>query len=217
MLGRQDEGRHALLRVRHAELPAELARAPGEPGVDLPLDGSSALLLGARLRRRGKIGRLHLPDDDGEADPDRQRHPWPRPENVRDLAYARLLPIRQSIGQYLSRYPAGVLSKSLASIILTHGEGVAAEARVLLAWIKDRIGECGATGEAIVIKQSPGIPAQGFELVFAYSDKKCFKWTADVAAARATFDADLGGGRTTMQVSAAFLPPEAALSEAMFF
>jgi hypothetical protein len=144
-------------------------------------------------------------------------YPWPRPENVRDLAYARLLPIRQSIGQYLSRYPAGVLSKSLASIILTHGEGVAAEARVLLAWIKDRIGECGATGEAIVIKQSPGIPAQGFELVFAYSDKKCFKWTADVAAARATFDADLGGGRTTMQVSAAFLPPEAALSEAMFF
>jgi glucose-6-phosphate dehydrogenase assembly protein OpcA len=155
--------------------------------------------------------------DSSSAPPGIAGYPWPRPENLRDLAYARLLPIRQSIGQFLSRYPAHDLSEGLASITLSHGEGVAAEARVLLGWIKDRIGDCGAVRESIVITQSPGMPAEGFELAFAYSDRKSFRWTADVAAARATFDADFGHGRTTMQVSAAFLAPEAALSEAMFF
>jgi hypothetical protein len=155
--------------------------------------------------------------DSSSAPPGVAGYPWPRPENVRDLAFARLLPVRQSIGQFLSRYPAGALADGLASISLSHGDGLAAEAKVLLAWVKDRIGECGAAREAIVIKESPGMPKHGFELVFAYSGRKSFKWTADVKAGRATFDADFGSGRTAMQVSASLLAPEAALSEAMFF
>jgi glucose-6-phosphate dehydrogenase assembly protein OpcA len=142
---------------------------------------------------------------------------WPRPENLRDLAFARLLPIRQSIGQFLSRYPADVLSAGLKSITLRHGAGVPAEARVLLAWARERLEECGAKGVAERMEQSAELPAEGFDLAFAFADKRFFRWTADVAAAHASFDADFGGGRTKMQVSAAFLPPEAALSEAMFF
>lgn len=142
---------------------------------------------------------------------------WPRPENVRDLAYARILPVRQSIGQFLSRYPAKALANGLASVELSHGSGVAAEAAVLLAWVKRRIEECGARGEAATTVQSEKVPPMGFELTFLYSDKKTFRWTADVAAAHATFDADFCSGRTTMQAAATFLPPEGALSEAMFF
>jgi len=155
--------------------------------------------------------------DSATAPPGIAGYPWPHPENVRDLAYARLLPVRQSIGQFLSRYPAHTLSEGLASITLSHGEGMAAEARVLLGWVRDRMAECGAKGEAAAVEESTAIPTEGFELVFAYSDKKSFRWTADVAAAHATFDADFGNGRTSMQVSAAFLTPETALSEAMFF
>lgn len=155
--------------------------------------------------------------DSTTAPPGVAGYPWPRPENVRDLAFARLLPVRQSIGQFLSRYPAPALSKGLASITLAHGEGVAAEARVFLAWVRDRMEKCGASGEAVRLEQSAKLPAQGFELAFAYADRKHFTWTADLGAAHASFDADFGGGRTTMQVSAAFLPPEGALSEAMFF
>jgi hypothetical protein len=142
---------------------------------------------------------------------------WPRPGSVRDLAFARLLPLRQSIGQFLSRYPAEALAKGLVSIALAHGSGVAAEASVLLEWVKARISDCGAAGEAAKAESSDKMPEMGFELTFAYTDKKYFKWSADVSAAHGTFDADFGGGRTTMQVSASFLPPEGALSEAMFF
>ncbi len=143
--------------------------------------------------------------------------PWPRPENVRDLAFARLLPVRQAIGQFLSKYPAGTLSKGLGSIRLTHGPGVAAEARALFSWIKGRIGDCGAAGEALEIEQQGTLAPAALELAFAYADKRFFRWKADVAAGHASFDADFGSGHTTMTATASLLSPEAALSEAMFF
>jgi hypothetical protein len=144
-------------------------------------------------------------------------YPWPRPGNVRDLACARLLPIRQAIGQFLSRYPAATLSAGLVSVTLGHGAAVAAEARVLLEWFRERMGACGATGEATGLERPANAPPEGLELALAYPDGRFFRWKADLAAGHATFDADFGGGRTTMQLPAAFLVPEAALSEAMFF
>jgi hypothetical protein len=96
--------------------------------------------------------------------------PWPHPENVRDLAFSRLLPVRQAIGQFLSRYPVGVLGPGLRTMRLRHGGGVAAEARVLFAWAKERIGACGAPGEALEVCESADMGPRAFELVFAYGD-----------------------------------------------
>jgi glucose-6-phosphate dehydrogenase-like protein OpcA len=155
--------------------------------------------------------------DSASAPPGVAGYPWPRPGSVRDLAFARLLPMRQSIGQFLSRYAPAALSRGLVSIRLAHGAGVAAEARVLLDWVARRMGDCGAKGEAVSLEQSAALPPQAFDLTFGFDDKRHFRWSADVAAAHANFDADFGGGRTTMQVAASFLPPEGALSEAMFF
>jgi hypothetical protein len=143
--------------------------------------------------------------------------PWPRPENVRDLAFARLLPVRQEIGQFLSRYPVGALSGGLKSVVLAHGFEVSSEARVLLAWVKDRIGDCGAAGESFEITQSRELAPRAFALRFAYDDRKFFAWNADLATAHATLDADFGTGRTTMPATVALLAQENALSEAMFF
>jgi hypothetical protein len=142
---------------------------------------------------------------------------WPRPQSLRDLEYARVLPVRQSIGQFLSRYPAKALVEGLVSIVLSHGSGVGAEASVLLDWVKRRVEDCGAKGQTAKTELKAKMSPMAFELTFAYSNKKFFKWTADVGAAHATFDADFSSGRTTMQTAAAFLPPEGALSEAMFF
>src|ERR1019366_4993240 len=69
---------------------------------------------------------------DSAASPDASRLPWPRPENVRDLAFSRLLPVRQAIGQFLSRYPAESLGRGLRSIALRHGRDAGPEARGLL-------------------------------------------------------------------------------------
>lgn len=155
--------------------------------------------------------------DSATAPADAVDYPWPRPENLRDLAFARLLPVRQSIGQFLSRYPAEALSKGLASVTLKHGADVVAESRVFLSWLKSRLADCGATTETCTLEPGRDLPPKGFALEFAYSGGKSFRWTADLATAHALFDADFGTGRTKMPVSVAFLPPENALSEAMFF
>lgn len=155
--------------------------------------------------------------DSATAPADAIGFPWPRPENVRDLAFARLLPVRQTIGQFLSRYPAGSLAAGLKSITLAHGGEVSSEARVLMAWAKDRIGACGATGEAFEVAQAPELAPRAFALRFVYGDRRFFAWNADLASAHATLDADFGSGRTTMPASVALLPQENALSVAMFF
>jgi hypothetical protein len=154
--------------------------------------------------------------DSATAPADSISYAWPRPENVRDLAFARLLPVRQSIGQFLSRYPVAALAKGLTSIRLAHGADVAAEARVLLAWLKDRIGASGAAGNLGELSGPEGAPGS-FALTFAYDGPKSFSWKADMADGHATFDADFGAGRTVMAAMASLLQPENALSEAMFF
>jgi hypothetical protein len=155
--------------------------------------------------------------DSATAPADAISYPWPRPENVRDLAFARLLSVRHTIGQFLSRYPVEALSRGLRSITLAHGPEVSAEARVLLSWVKDRIGDCGATGEACELTQSGDIAPRAFALAFAYGDRRFFAWNADLASGHASLDADFGTGRTAMPASVALLPQESALSEAMFF
>ena len=51
--------------------------------------------------------------DSAIAPPDALTFPWPRPEAVRDLVYARLLPVRQTVGQFLAGYaPAALAGES---------------------------------------------------------------------------------------------------------
>ncbi len=145
-------------------------------------------------------------------------YPWPRPETLRDLVLARLLPIRQSLGQFLSRYPMDVLCGGLQAVTLTHDEAHAAEARVLLAWLKERIAQCGRNAATYTLaplaKGAPGSLALAF--VYAGSAKR-FAWQGDFTAGTARFDADFGTGRTMLPAAASLLTPDEALSQAMFF
>ncbi len=124
--------------------------------------------------------------DSATAPADAIGYPWPRPESVRDLAYARLLPIRQTMGQFLSRYPVEVLSRGLRSVRLGHGAEVAAEGRVLAAWARDRLGGCGAAGESVEVGPAADLPNKALTLAFAYDDRRFFSWKADLAGALAT-------------------------------
>ena len=154
---------------------------------------------------------------DSAASPDASRLPWPRPENVRDLAFSRLLPVRQAIGQFLSRYPAESLGKGLRSIALRHGKDVGSEARVLFSWAEDRMDACGAGGESREVSEAAELGPRAFELRFAYGDSRAFAWKADLDTAHSVFDCDFGAGRTVMTATVALLEQEMALSEAMFF
>jgi len=155
--------------------------------------------------------------DSAVAPPDALAYPWPKPENVRDLVTARLLPIRQSIGQFLSRYPMDALCGGLQSVSLEHAPAYAAEARVLLAWFKDRIAECGRNQATFACVPSGAQALGGFAVSFRYEGKKFFNWHGDPAEGHALFEADFGSGRTTLPAAVSLLSPEKALSEAMFF
>lgn len=141
--------------------------------------------------------------------------PWPKPEVVRDLAHARLLPVRQSIGQFLSAYEPARIISGLTGVTLTHQPAVAAEARVLATWLKGRLSDCGAKDITVEnIKQAEGV---SFELNFNYANAQRFHWRGDLAHGVGRFEADFGTGRTTLPTAVSLLSPEAALGEAMFF
>ena len=143
--------------------------------------------------------------------------PWPRPEAFRDLAFARLLPLRQLIGQFLSRYPTGVLADGLRNVVVRHGSGHPAEARVLLNWARERITACGAGGAGFACEADAGTAAEAITLAFAYGNGRSFSVLADFAQGRADFAADFGTGRTLLTTPVSLLAPESALSESMFF
>jgi hypothetical protein len=144
-------------------------------------------------------------------------YPWPRPETVRDLTYARLLPARQALGQFLSRYSVIALGDGLKEVVLAHDPAVSAEARVLLAWVRDRLGQCGVPGDYCRLEARPPGGSTSFDLRFTYHGPKFFRWTAELATGHAAFSADFGSGRTDLAGSISLLPPTTALSEAMFF
>jgi hypothetical protein len=154
--------------------------------------------------------------DSAAAPADAMSFPWPRPENVRDLAFARMLPVRQSIAQFLSKYPAELLARGIRGVGLSHGAAVGAEAAVLLAWICDRLHACGADPIPAGSPQEAG-PPRSFALRIDYEGGRFFTWGADLDDGHGLFEADFGTGRASMQVCVSLLPPEGALGEAMFF
>ncbi|HWA09277.1 MAG TPA: glucose-6-phosphate dehydrogenase assembly protein OpcA [Opitutaceae bacterium] len=159
--------------------------------------------------------------DSAIAPADTFTYPWPNPKALRDLVYSRLLPVRQTVGQFLSGYAPDALVGSLKCVTVAHTAALAAEGRVTLAWLQRRLGECGAdeAGTPFALQSLPaGGPDGRLAITFDYADAgKFFRWNGNLAAKQATFEADLKSGCTKLSAAASLLPPELALSEAMFF
>jgi hypothetical protein len=156
--------------------------------------------------------------DSAIAPPDTFSYPWPNLSAVRDLAYTRTLPLRQNLGQFLSRYAPADITGGLQTVRLRHQEKYAAEAACLLGWIRKGLARGGADLAPITFTVTPEKCDGCFELTFGYANAgKVFQWQADLANNHAEFTGDLGHGRTTLTVGAHLLAPELALAEAMFF
>lgn len=144
---------------------------------------------------------------------------WPALSSVRDLAYTRTLPLRQNIGQFISRYAPGLIIEGLRGVTIKHRTGLSAEASCLLGWVKKGILRSGGDGKTDLRFVVSAEKCDGcLSVEFNYADpKKVFCWSADLTKDQAEFVGDMGTGRTTQTVAAHFLTAEAALSEAMFF
>ncbi len=155
--------------------------------------------------------------DSSIAPADAMTYPWPNPAALRDLVYSRLLPVRQTIGQFLSSYQPAVLIAGLQAVTVTTASDLATEGQVLQSWLKRRLTACGARLETIKFATRQGENGR-LAVDFAHADDaRYFKWTGNLADGHARFEADYGAGRTILPASVSLLCPETALNEAMFF
>ncbi len=145
----------------------------------------------------------------------------PRPGDVRwsDLAEARTLPLRQSLGQYLSCFPPGELAGQGRAIAAEHGPGLAGEAHALASWMADCLEEA-AGGDRPATEVRPA----GTDRVLAV------EWRDAAGERTLAFRADLGRGQGTVEARWAgehgpagttfvvdLLGPRETLGEAIFF
>jgi hypothetical protein len=144
-----------------------------------------------------------------------------QPGRVHDLAYARLLPVRQSLGQFFSGQPPTALVENLAGVTLACQPDYTAGAACLRAWIEDGLRRCGlppTSSVTFAVQPTAAATAPSLQLRFAYAGgTKHFAWQADFTSGEALFDADFGNGRLTLPTSINLLNPVAALGEALFF
>jgi hypothetical protein len=156
--------------------------------------------------------------DSAAATLDVPAYSWPRPEIVRDLAYARLLHVRQGIGQFLAGYAPAALVNGLRAVTVAAAPEFIAEGRVLLAWTHERLTNCGATpGVNYTDAPLPAGASGSVELSFDYGDARHFRWRGDFSQNSSLIEADFGAGQVTLPATASLLTPEGALSDAMFF
>lgn len=155
--------------------------------------------------------------DSSIAPDDALTHLWPAPSVLRDLVYSRLLPVRQTVGQFLARYSPELLVEGLQQVTVCHSSPYAAEARVLTGWLNRRLAACGAQlPESAFVSEASASGSLG--IAFAYAgDKKFFRWRGDIAKKHALFEADFGTGAARLPAAIGLLAPEMALAEAMFF
>lgn len=142
-------------------------------------------------------------------------YPWPNPNALRDLVYSRLLPVRQTIGQFLASYPIEKLTDGLQQVTVTHGEKLGAEGKVLTGWLQRRLAACEAKEPKFTIQQGD---ADQLAVAFSFADENhYFRWQGNLQSGQAQFVCNFGDGETKLHASVSLQPPEKALSEAMFF
>jgi len=145
-----------------------------------------------------------------------------RAENLHDLAFSRLLPMRQSIGQFLSSFQVEQLVDGLNGVKLHCGTGFSGEGRALLAWLESSLKACyvamGSAMEGVALDQLLEDGEAGrVRICFEYSSQKYAEFDIDLQKGETVVEADFGSGRQGLTMGARLLDPEAALGEALFF
>ena len=149
---------------------------------------------------------------------------WPDPSRVSDLAQARLLPVRQAIGQYLSGYSIERLCDGLQAVTVTHSASMSGEGARLLQWVRACLQACdqraACSSRAVAYKALPqagGAAACALALELAYEDERYFKWSKCPNGSLGEIEACLGPSAEVIPTRVKPLAFEQALAEAFFF
>jgi hypothetical protein len=154
-------------------------------------------------------------------DPELLNMPWPENCQCVDLAKARTLPLRQALGQFLSRFPVADLSNGLERVVVTHCPSFSGEAMALLEWQKLCLGmsnEANAsTCEFSTREQAGGCEQLALCIDWQYANDHFLVMAMGENNGSACLAYDFGHGKDHATLQVACLPLDRALSEALFF
>jgi hypothetical protein len=154
-------------------------------------------------------------------DPDLLTVPWPEDCRCVDLATARTLPIRQVLGQFLSRFQLDDLRKGLLSVEVAHCQAFFGEAMALLEWQRHCLGmdvPGVANGCEFKTVGQPGSCVEtALRIDWKYEDGRFLNMTMGEHNGSAQLTYDFGSGQDHATLQVACLPLDRALSEALFF
>ncbi|MCB1121407.1 MAG: glucose-6-phosphate dehydrogenase assembly protein OpcA [Verrucomicrobiae bacterium] len=142
------------------------------------------------------------------------------PEIYRNLSYARLLPLRQSIGQVLSGFEPSCLVEGLESVTLSCSNAHYGEGGALSHWIYSCLEECAKIAGMKIsfdLVDVSGGGTRDFDLKFHFSDNKQLQFLANIASGTASLHGEMGRGVFSYSLKSGLLSPEKALAEAIFF
>lgn len=145
-----------------------------------------------------------------------------QPENVYDLAFARTLSVRQSIGQFFSAFPVEMIVDGLTGIEMTAPKSFKAEMHALNGWIQGVLGECSDRDDKANQEEnctfnlsldSESVPV----MRFAYGNDNFAECLLDIDSGVAQLKANIGGVSHSMNAAINLLEPDDALAESLFF
>jgi hypothetical protein len=149
---------------------------------------------------------------------------WPDPARVGDLAMARLLPVRQAIGQFLSGYEIHDLCRGLESVIVRHSESMSGEGMRLMGWVRECLADCQQCDECTALEARFTVELCDADhadcsltLEFTYSDERYFRWRKFCEGSMGEIEASLGKSEEKISTRVKPLGAEQMIAEALFF
>ncbi|MCC5804853.1 MAG: glucose-6-phosphate dehydrogenase assembly protein OpcA [Opitutales bacterium] len=159
---------------------------------------------------------------DSDVDPDlADAGFWAEEVRARNLAYARTLPMRQHIGQFLSVYAPESIGGALESVEIACDPAIRGEAAALLDWMRGAVLRCTAAhgGDAPAFRlREDHTDGGGLKIEWRYGkEPKYFLWEYNTGIRTGRRKGCFGGVPFDQPLHIDPLPRAVALAEALFF
>lgn len=148
---------------------------------------------------------------------------WPATTQLTDLAHTRGLTIRQTLGHWLSSFSPVELIDGLQHVEQSFAEGYEGEARALMSWLQRCLQSCAQVARIDDFEpqfQLLALTAEAPESLvtrWRFKNNKSFTWTHNFQSRASRLTAQFDEHAHDHPLRIRQVPPELALSEALFF
>lgn len=145
---------------------------------------------------------------------------WKNAIQLRDLSFARTLPYRQSIGQYLSGFSPVILATNLKSIEITYQPELEAETQQLAAWLDKCIRNCSennSKAEMLLKSEKANNCEHCLKIEINYNNNKYFHWNYCNMKKMGTIKSNLGSDEVEFSIKLNTSREEEALADSIFY